>query len=89
MKNVWLTRRGRKLTISALNKVLKRFVGYAADPLESLVAEMRKEVLRYFKSHQDELKLFVDNGSLDYRFNISHNKGKVIAVEFEPLSPIN
>ena len=47
---------------------------------------MRKEVLRYFKSHQDDLKLFVDNGSLDYRFNISHNKGKVVAVEFESLS---
>jgi len=86
MKNIWLKRRGRRRVIGELNRVLKRFVGYSADPLEPLVAEMRKEVLRYFKSHQDDLKLFVDNGSLDYRFNISHNKGKVVAVEFESLS---
>jgi hypothetical protein len=86
MKNVWLKRRGRRRVVDELNRCLKRFVGYSIDPMEQLVAEMRKEVLRYFKAHSDDLKLFVEHGSLDYRFNISHNKGKVVAVEFEPLS---
>lgn len=86
MQNVWLKRKGRRRVVNQLNVVLKRFVGYNADPLDVLVAEMRKEVLRYFKSHSDDLKLFMENGTLDYRFNISHNKGKVVAVEFQPLS---
>ncbi len=86
MQNVWLKRKGRRRVVNQLNIVLKRFVGYNADPLDSLVAEMRREVLRYFKSHSDDLKLFMENGTLDYRFNISHNKGKVVAVEFQPLS---
>lgn len=86
MKNIWLKRSGRRHTVNELNRILGRFVGYAADPLDAIVGEMRKEVLRYFKSHQDELKLFVENGSLDYRFNISHAKGKITGIEFEPLS---
>jgi len=85
MKNIWLTRHGRKRTIHELNRLLNKFIGHAVTPLEDLVAKMRTKVMEYFKINPDDLKLFVENGSLDYQFNISHNNNRVIAVEFEPL----
>ncbi len=85
MINVWLKRSGRRHTIAMLNRILKRFVGYSANPMEPIIKEMRREVLRYFGLHGSELKLFVENGSLNYRFNVSHNAGKIVGVEFEPL----
>lgn len=86
MQNVWLKRAGRRRVVRDLNRILKRFAGYSTDPMEDLIAEMRKEVLRYFKTHQDDMLLFVANGTLDYRFNITHNRGKIVSVEFESLN---
>jgi hypothetical protein len=85
MNNIWLKKRARRLTIIDLNRILVRFVGQLADPVEPLVREMRKEVLAYFKTNQEKLKFFVNDGVFNYRFNISHNKGKIMGVEFEPL----
>lgn len=84
MKNVWLKRSGRRHAVSILNRLLKRFIGYSYDPIDPIIKEMRKEVLRYFGLHTDQLKLFVEDGRLDYTFNISHNSGKIVNIEFEP-----
>lgn len=86
MKNHWLYRIGRRTTIRELNRLLAKFVGRKTSPLDDLVADMRKEVLKYFKKHHDNLKYFINDGSLDYRFQIEERNGFVVSVEFEQIN---
>lgn len=87
MANFWIYRSHKKIVVQHINKILKKYVGHKTDPLEDLVADLRADVLRYFKANPETLKYFVDRttGSMDYNFEIQELGGAVVSVEFCPV----
>lgn len=78
-KNSWIKRKAQKTAIQEINSHLKKFIGHDVQPLNDLLAKMRKVVIKYFRNNPDQQKHF-DN-QFDYDFEIEEKGGIIINVE--------
>ncbi len=88
MINYWLTQRAKRTAIGEINELLKAFVGESSDPIEPLVAQLRKAVLAYFQQNRKYVKHFLsdrDINRIDYRFDIKKHMGRVLSVQFKEV----
>lgn len=83
MINFWLNYKEEIAAKESINYLLAKFVGRSIDPIDKLIASMRKAVFKYFKKNPEKIRFFdLNYKPIDYYFDITEHNGIIVKVEF-------
>lgn len=83
-KNPWINRTGKQKAIEEINAKLQKYLGRPMQPLDKLVDQLRRTVVKYFRTNPDKVKFFTDDWmNYDFSFEIEEKNDLVESVKIK------
>lgn len=81
-KNPWVERKNKQEVLKEINQKLEKYKGRNLLPLDKLINQLRRTVIKYFRSRPDKVKLFTDDWmNYDFDFEIEEKNNIIIDVK--------